>query len=221
MRPGTVRVRQYELMTIISPDVAEEDLQSTIEHITSIVETAGGTVTLINREAPWGRRRLAYPIRHTSRDVRDGFYVLFYVEVDAAKVIEIERDIKLTDSIMRYLVTQQVAPAMIPVSELEAAAAAQAAADAEEDEIEAAMAAAAIAAEGAVAEPAEPGDVEVVVADVAEPGDVEEVVADAAEPGDIEEVAVVVEEPVASEEAADEETSSAEETAGDDAGDKS
>jgi small subunit ribosomal protein S6 len=159
-------------MVIISPDVPEEELQGMIDQVTGFVETAGGTVTLINRETPWGRRRLAYPIRHSSRDVRDGFYALFYVEVDAAKMIEIERDIKLTDQIMRYLVTQQVAPAMIPASELEAAAAAEAAADAQEDEIEAAMAEAAAAGRpigASVPAAAEPAEAEAAPAVEAEP----------------------------------------------------
>ncbi len=155
MRLELPRVRQYELMTIFSPEVSEEDLVGAIEHVTNIVAEAGGTVTLINRESPWGRRRLAYPIRYNSRDVRDGFYVLYYLDIDASKVIEVERDLKLTETIMRYMVTQQVAPQMIPASELEAAAAAIAAADAQEAAIDEEFAAATAAAAAAANAPAE------------------------------------------------------------------
>ena len=155
MRLALPRVRQYELMTIFSPEVSEEDLVGAIEHVTTIVADAGGTVTLINRESPWGRRRLAYPIRYNSRDVRDGLYVLYYLDIDASKVIEVERDLKLTETIMRYMVTQQVAPQMIPASELEAAAAAIAAADAQEAAIDEEFAAATAAAEAAANAPAE------------------------------------------------------------------
>ena len=216
-------------MTIISPDVAEEELQGTIDNITSIVTNAGGAVTLINREAPWGRRRLSYPIRHTGRDVRDGFYALFYVEIDAAKLIEVERDIKLTDSIMRYLVTQQVAPAMIPASELEAAAAAEAAADAQEAEVEAAMeaAAAAAAAPPPVVAPAAPvaeAD-ETVAATESEADDVVEETVAATAPeatGGVDDPGSEVgPEAEATEETSSEETSSADDDAGDDSGDKS
>lgn len=117
MRDDIRRVRQYELMTIFSPEVPEEDFQRAIDRVSDLVTQAGGTVTLINRESPWGRRRLSYPIRHNSRDVRDGIYVLYYVDLDAQSVAEVERDLKLMDNLMRYLVTQQVAEPMIPESE--------------------------------------------------------------------------------------------------------
>ncbi|MCC6790312.1 MAG: 30S ribosomal protein S6 [Thermomicrobiales bacterium] len=116
MRDDISRVRQYELMAIFSPEVPEEDLQGQIDRVGEIVGQAGGTVTLINRESPWGRRRLSYPIRHNSRDVRDGYYVLYYADIDTQSVTEIERDLKLTTSLMRYLITQQVAEQMIPES---------------------------------------------------------------------------------------------------------
>lgn len=131
MRDDVRRVRQYELMTIFSPDIPEESIQEEINRVGEIVSGAGGTVTLVNRESPWGRRRLAYPIRHGGRDVRDGYYVLQYLEVDSQAVAEIERDLKLMDNLMRYLLTQQVAEPMLPQSELDAAeeaAAAEAAA---------------------------------------------------------------------------------------------
>jgi small subunit ribosomal protein S6 len=130
LREELRRVRQYELMTIFSPDVPEDDLQGAIQRVGDIISTAGGTVTLINRESPWGRRRLSYPIRHGGRDVRDGFYVLYYVDLDTQNVAEIERDLKLMDSVMRYLVTQQLAEPMIPESERVAAEEAAAGADA-------------------------------------------------------------------------------------------
>lgn len=106
--------RQYELMTIFAPDVAEEELQGAIDHVSGIVTTAGGTITLINRESPWGRRRLAYPIRHESRDVRDGIYVLYYFDGDAERIVEIERDLKLATNVIRYMVTKQVGEQMLP-----------------------------------------------------------------------------------------------------------
>jgi ribosomal protein S6 len=116
LRDDLSRVRQYELMAIFSPEIPEEDLQGAIDRVSAIVGEAGGTVSLINRESPWGRRRLSYPIRHNSRDVRDGYYVLYYADVDTQKVTEIERDLKLTTTLMRYLITQQVAEQMIPES---------------------------------------------------------------------------------------------------------
>lgn len=114
LRSDAQRAREYELMTIFAPDVPEEDLQGAIDRVSGLVTTAGGNVTLINRESPWGRRRLAYPIRHNSRDVRDGIYVLYYFECDPAQICDIERDLRLTDTVIRHMVAQQVAAPMAP-----------------------------------------------------------------------------------------------------------
>jgi small subunit ribosomal protein S6 len=104
---GTPRdPRNYELMTVFSPDIPEEEIQATIDRVVGYITTATGEVVDVNRDSPWGRRRLAYPIRHASRDVRDGFYTLYHFAVAPHRVEDIEREIKLNDRIMRYLVTQ-------------------------------------------------------------------------------------------------------------------
>lgn len=113
------RVREYELMVILHPDLSEEDLGSAVTTIEGMITGQSGELRLTNREMPWGRRRLAYPIRHGGRDVRDGFYVLIYFTAVSTALAEIERDIKLDDRIMRYLLTQQSAPIMEPVVEEE------------------------------------------------------------------------------------------------------
>lgn len=145
LRDEIRRVRQYELMTIFVPELPEEELQAEISRVNDILTGAGGTVSIINREAPWGRRRLAYPIRHGGRDVRDGFYALYYTELDAQAVQDVERDLKLMDNLMRYLITQQVAEAMVPQSD----------ADAEEERAAEEAAAAGIIPGGMVSAPAE------------------------------------------------------------------
>ena len=118
------RVRDYELMVVFHPELSEEDLLTQVTKIEEHVTSAEGTIRLVNRELPWGRRRLAYPIRHGSRDVRDGVYVLYYFSSESGKIEEIEREIKLDDRILRYLLTQQSAPIMEPavVEEEEGAA---------------------------------------------------------------------------------------------------
>ena len=108
------RVRDYELMVVFHPELSEEDLASESQKVEGHITSVDGTMRLVNREAPWGRRRLAYPIRHGSRDVRDGVYVLYYFTSESDKLSEIEREIKLQDRIIRYLLTQQSAPVMEP-----------------------------------------------------------------------------------------------------------
>jgi small subunit ribosomal protein S6 len=108
------RVRSYELMVIFHPETEDEALAELIGRVQTYISDADGTVTVLNRESPWGRRRLAYPIRHESRDLRDGIYVLFYFDVEASRTVDIEREIKLNTRIIRYMLIQQSTPTMEP-----------------------------------------------------------------------------------------------------------
>ncbi len=150
MRGQPREPRQYELMTIFSPDVPEEEIGGQIERIAGFVTDAGGTVQDTRRDSPWGRRRLAYPIRHGGRDLRDGFYTLFHIELEPHRIDDLERDLKLNDILIRHLVTtyvpQPIDPRAVEDAEVaaeDAAAEAYAAAQAE-----AALAAAPAASNG-------------------------------------------------------------------------
>lgn len=138
MRGQPREARQYELMTIFSPDVPEEEIGGQIERIAGFVTDAGGTVQDTRRDSPWGRRRLAYPIRHGGRDLRDGFYTLFHIELEPHRIDDLERDLKLNDILIRHLVTtyvpQPIDPRAVEDAEVaaeDAAAEAYAAAQAE------------------------------------------------------------------------------------------
>lgn len=117
------RVRDYELMVVFHPDLSDEDLAGQVSAVEGMITGQGGEIRLINQELPWGRRRLAYPIRHGSRDLRDGIYVLYYFTSVSTALTEVERDIKLDDQVIRYLLTQQGAPMMEPQAEEEEEAA--------------------------------------------------------------------------------------------------
>ncbi|MEA2522995.1 MAG: small subunit ribosomal protein [Thermomicrobiales bacterium] len=105
MRGSPRDARNYELMTVFSPDVPEDEIQGTIDRVVGYITTATGAMVDVNRDSPWGRRRLAYPIRHASRDVRDGFYTLYHFQVAPHRVEDIERELKLNDRVIRYLLT--------------------------------------------------------------------------------------------------------------------
>ena len=92
------------MMIVLAPDIPEDELDPTIDTIESYVTRFGGEVIAINRDSPWGRRRLAYPIRHAGRDVRDGFYALYYFDVEPTAITEIEREIRLNDRIIRHMI---------------------------------------------------------------------------------------------------------------------
>ncbi|MGE3799233.1 MAG: 30S ribosomal protein S6 [Thermomicrobiales bacterium] len=106
--------RFYELMVITTPDGTPEEVLATVDQINGYIATAGGSILRSSSDSPWGRRRLAYPIRHQSHDVRDGFYTLIHFEIAPSQVIEIERDLKLNDRLMRYMVIQLAAEPVFP-----------------------------------------------------------------------------------------------------------
>lgn len=95
--------RDYELMTILIPDMSEEDTQAAVGRVTSYVTDVNAEVTETLTDSPWGRRRLAYAIRHEGVDYRDGFYVLIHFTGAPNSITEIERELKLDTSVIRYL----------------------------------------------------------------------------------------------------------------------
>lgn len=102
MREHASEPRDYEMMIVIAPTVGEDGLPAAIERVSGYITSQGGTVSSTNNENPWGRRRLAYPIN----DHRDAFYVLYRFIARAEAITEIEREMKLDEAIIRYLVVR-------------------------------------------------------------------------------------------------------------------
>jgi small subunit ribosomal protein S6 len=107
------RQRDYELMFIISPlRSGEEDINTTISRIQQSITSNGGEVTAVEQSAPWGRRKLAYPIRRytegeaSRRGFTEGYYVLLRFHLVTTQIGELERILKLNDAILRYMLTQ-------------------------------------------------------------------------------------------------------------------
>lgn len=107
-------------MIILSPDVADEEIGPAVDRVSGYISDAGGTIQEVLNDSPWGRRRLAYPIRHAGRDMRDGFYAVYHFTLAPDSVQDVEREIKLNDQIMRYLVVQHKQP-VTPEAPAEAA----------------------------------------------------------------------------------------------------
>jgi small subunit ribosomal protein S6 len=95
------------MMYILHPQLSDEDLTATIDQVGRYVTNLGGEFSQIIREAPWGRRRLAYTIRHNGQDLRDGYYVLSYFGLEnTRRLVELERALNLNDRVVRYLVVK-------------------------------------------------------------------------------------------------------------------
>src|SRR5450631_1793410 len=88
--------RTYEVMFIVRPDMTEEDQDKLVANLESQVATAGGTVKNVER---MGKRRLAYVVRK----FQDGIYVLMTLEGDGAMVKELERRLRVTEPVIKFL----------------------------------------------------------------------------------------------------------------------
>ncbi len=163
MRDQARAPRTYELMTILHPDIAEESLAGELDRISGFITAAGGELIETLQDSPWGRRRLAYPIRSGGRDVRDGYYTVWRFTLGPTRVDDLERELKLDTQLIRYIVLsweptpidpKAVEAAEIAAEDAAAAAyvAAQAATAAAEDDAADAYAAAQAAAASAEAE---------------------------------------------------------------------
>jgi small subunit ribosomal protein S6 len=96
-------VRRYELMLVLKPDVPDERAAAVIDRTTRYVVASGGQIVKV---APWGRRRLAYPIDR----YREGSYHIVVFEAPAEAIAELERSLQITEDVLRSLVTRAVKP---------------------------------------------------------------------------------------------------------------
>ncbi|WP_059050433.1 30S ribosomal protein S6 [Paenibacillus senegalimassiliensis] len=94
-------MRKYEVMYIIRPDVEQEAVQALVEKFQGIIQN-GGEIT---KHDVMGKRRLAYEINK----IRDGIYVLVNFTATPEVVAELERILKISDEVIRYLITKDVA----------------------------------------------------------------------------------------------------------------
>ncbi len=88
--------RTYEVMFIIRPDLQEEDLDKLISNLEQQAANAGATVKNLER---MGKRRLAYLVRKFT----DGFYVLLTVEADGKAIHEIERRLRVSEPVIKFI----------------------------------------------------------------------------------------------------------------------
>ena len=91
---------EYELMFIVHPDLDDTALKDVIERVKGWVTEANGQVTKVD---VWGKRRLAYPIRKQ----KEGQYVLVKTQLEPSTCAQIERNLRFTEPIMRFLLVSE------------------------------------------------------------------------------------------------------------------
>jgi small subunit ribosomal protein S6 len=96
-------MRRYELMLVLRPDVADDRSQAVIDRTTRQITGAGGQISKV---APWGRRRLAYPIDR----YREGSYHIILFHAPGEALAELEHGLLITEEVLRHLVTRDERP---------------------------------------------------------------------------------------------------------------
>ena len=96
-------MNEYELLYVISPRLSADDVDGMVERVGALIEDSGGSVSMVDN---WGRRRLAYPIRHHF----EGTYVLTYLNMPGERAAEFERALNINEDVLRHLLISGVIP---------------------------------------------------------------------------------------------------------------
>jgi len=92
-------LRDYELVVIIRPTVADDEVASTVDKTSQYITQRGGTIAEVNQ---WGRKKLAYPIKNFT----EGSYVLTRFSIEPEATTEMEAGLELSEDILRYLLVR-------------------------------------------------------------------------------------------------------------------
>jgi small subunit ribosomal protein S6 len=103
----------YELMYILRPDLNDEQVTGAIEKYKQLLEANGATEIEIQAK---GKKRLAYPIKKN----RDGYYVQVNYISKGKEVAVVERAMRLSEEVMRYLTIKMDPPKAVAAEAEEA-----------------------------------------------------------------------------------------------------
>jgi len=87
-------LRHYELMVILDPSLEERTVAPSLDQYLNVIRTAGGSVEKLD---VWGRRRLSFEINKKA----EGIYAVVDLQATPAAVAELDRQLRLNESILR------------------------------------------------------------------------------------------------------------------------
>jgi small subunit ribosomal protein S6 len=93
--------REYELIWIVKPDVADEDVEAITERTKNVITERNGTILDLD---DWGKRKLAYDVQKFSK----GHYVRMQFLAQPVDVAELERTLRIDDRILRFLTVKLI-----------------------------------------------------------------------------------------------------------------
>ena len=87
-------MHKYEVMVILDSDIDERTVGASLDKFLNVVRNGGGTVDSVDI---WGRRRFAYEINKKT----EGIYAVLYLTCQPAEVLELDRQLKLSEAVVR------------------------------------------------------------------------------------------------------------------------
>jgi small subunit ribosomal protein S6 len=88
--------RKYEVMFIVRPDAADEDVDKLIEGLEATITGGGGVLASVEK---LGRRKLAYMVSKFN----DGNFILFHIESNGALIAEVERRLRVLEPVIKFI----------------------------------------------------------------------------------------------------------------------
>ena len=93
------QLQDYELVYIVSPEVADEALEAVVNNISQFITSKNGVVSEVER---WGKRKLAYPVER----FLEGNYVLSKFKISPAWCKELEANLGISEEVLRHLLVK-------------------------------------------------------------------------------------------------------------------
>ena len=93
-------MRDYELVIIVTPEFDETATADIVDKVKSWISESGGS---IESSEEWGRQKLAYLINN----LKEGQYFLFNLKLEPTAIADLERNFRLQESILRFLIINQ------------------------------------------------------------------------------------------------------------------
>ena len=93
------KTNNYELIFILKPDLTEEALEAALENVKKFIAGKGGTIADVQK---WGKRRLAYAIKHAG----EGYYILVKFQAKPGTNRELETSLRISENVLRHLLVK-------------------------------------------------------------------------------------------------------------------
>ncbi|MCX2683136.1 30S ribosomal protein S6 [Campylobacter sp. MIT 21-1685] len=92
-------MKHYEVLFIVKPTLTEEEVNAKLEFVKGVLSKNGGEIETV---VPMGTRKLAYKIKKFER----GVYFVFYFKAPPSFITELERVLRISEEILRFLIVK-------------------------------------------------------------------------------------------------------------------